>query len=168
MTSNAPSCSCCAPKPASDQLPTNGCPRCGVQSQHRVQAVTLRALLLEPEQSLVSQGDHLLCLSPACPVVYFDPAGGAAFTKDQLRVRVGFKEAVAPRPLCYCFGHSWESLREEWLATGHSTVAAAIREAMRTDGCRCEETNPKGVCCLGDVTEALNQIQAREAERHPK
>ncbi len=166
MTSNGQPCSCCTPRPELDPLSSHGCPRCGVRSQHRVKAVTLRALLLEPEQSLVSQDDYRLCLSPACPVVYFDPAGGAAFSKDQLSVRVGFKEGVAPRPLCYCFDHSWESLREEWLATGQSTVAASIRETMRSAGCHCEETNPKGVCCLADVAEALSQIQAHDTARH--
>jgi hypothetical protein len=101
-------------------------------------------------------------------VVYFDPEIGEVFGKAQLSVRVGFKETEAPRPLCYCFDHSWESLQQEWLATGQSTALATIRAAIRSAGCRCEETNPKGVCCLGDITEALNQIQAQGAERHPR
>jgi hypothetical protein len=98
-------------------------------------------------------------MSQDCPVVYFDPESGAAFTKDQVAIRVGFKETESPRPLCYCFDHSWETLKQEWLATGQSTALASIRDSIRSSGCRCEETNPLGVCCLPDVVKALELIQ---------
>lgn len=98
-------------------------------------------------------------MNPVCPVIYFDPGTSALFTKDQVSVRVGFKEVEAPRPLCYCFGHSWESIATEWSSTGKSTVIAAITESMRSEGCRCEVTNPAGICCLADVAKALEQIR---------
>jgi hypothetical protein len=123
------------------------------------QAITLKALLKGTEQGLVSVPEYRICMSQACPVVYFDPKSGAVFTKDQVAIRVGFKEIESPRPLCYCFDHSWESIQKEWLAIGQSTAIASIRESMRSTGCRCEETNPTGICCLADVAKALKQIQ---------
>ena len=159
MTSNGQPCSCDAPRPEPDRSSANGCPRCGNPSNRLVRAITLRALLKGPEQGLVSRPEYRLCTTQACPVVYFDPEGGAVFTKDQVSVRMGFKETDDPRPLCYCFDHSWESLRKEWLVTGQSTAVASIRESMRSRGCRCEETNPMGICCLAEVAKALEMIQ---------
>ena len=159
MTSNVQPCSCCTPRMEPDQSSVNGCPQCGVPSNRSAQAVTLKVLLKGPGQGLVSLPEYRICLSQACPVVYFDPGSGAVFTKDQVSVRVGFKETDAPRSLCYCFDHSWESLQKEWLGTGQSTAVDSIRESMRSTGCRCEETNPIGICCLADVAKALEQIQ---------
>lgn len=159
MTSNGQPCSCCATRAEPGRTSATGCPGCGVSPQHWVKAVTLRALLKGPEQGLVTKAEYRLCTNQACAVVYFDPEDGVAFTKDQVSVRVGFKESDAPRPLCYCFDHSWESLQKEWLVTGQSTVVASIRESIRSGRCRCEETNPLGRCCLAEVARAVEQIQ---------
>ncbi len=157
-------CSCCSPKEGPGRFAKVACPRCGSVSDTQVGAATLQALLVGPEKGFIYRDSYQLCLSQSCPVVYFDPETKAVFTKDKLSVRVGYKELAAPRPLCYCFGHAMESLREEWLTTGQSTVAHSIREAMRTEGCRCETTNPKGTCCLGDVIEALREVQSKTTE----
>ena len=168
MVAKGQSCSCCAPETIPESILAQGCPRCGVVSQHKVGAITLRALLADSEEDFVNRDDYLLCTTPECPVVYFDSESGAVYTKDQITVRVGFKETDSPRTLCYCFDHTWETMQKEWLAIGQCTTAASIRESIRSEGCRCEETNPKGICCLGDITEALHQIQAQGAERHPR
>jgi hypothetical protein len=44
-------------------------------------------------------------------IVYFD--NGQTFPKSQLNVAVGVKETQGERPLCYCFGHSVATLKEE-------------------------------------------------------
>jgi len=159
MTSVEQPCSCCVPRTEPVRPAAEVCPGCGVPSAWRVQAVTLRALLKGTEQGRVAMPEYRICMSQDCPVVYFDPADGALFTKEQVSVRVGFKERDDPRPLCYCFDHSWGSLRKEWSASGQSTALAAIRDSIRASGCRCEETNPLGVCCLPDVVKALQLIQ---------
>ena len=159
MTSNGQSCSCCTPEAEPGQSLANGCPQCGVHSNRSAQAVTQNALLKGIEQGLVTLPEYRICLSQACPVVYLDPESGAVFTKNQVSVRVGFKETDAPRPLCYCFDHSWESLQKERRATGQSTTIASIRESIQSAGRRCEEANPVGICCLADVAKALEQIQ---------
>lgn len=159
MPSNCQHSSCCAPRTEPDPPSEKACPACGVSSQRQVKAVTLQALLSGPVQGLVSKAVYQVCLNQACSAVYFDPSDGAVFTKEQVSVRIGFKEPDDPRPLCYCFDHSWESLRKEWLETGQSTATASIQASIRVRGCRCEETNPMGVCCLADVATALEEIQ---------
>ena len=74
-------------------------------------------------------------------------------------MRVGLKETESPTPLCYCFGHTAESAREEMVATGRSTVAERITAEVQAGNCSCEVKNPSGRCCLGDVNRAIRQIQ---------
>jgi hypothetical protein len=135
------------------------CPTCGNQGKP-VAPETLRALLQPSLQSHVQDAAYRFCASSTCPVVYFLPGTSQTFIREQLTVRVGVKETSAPRPLCYCFGHSEESLREEWLRKGKSTAVAAIQAAVKAGTCRCQVTNPQGNCCLGDVVQALQAIHA--------
>ena len=55
--------------------------------------------------------------------------------------------------LCYCFNHTQESIKQEWSTTGQTTVIADIKAKMKEPGCFCEESNPKGICCLKDVSD---------------
>ncbi len=64
-----------------------------------------------------------------------------------------------PHALCYCFGHSEESLRAEWQATGRLDSVEAIRAAVKEGRCQCEVMNPSGACCLGDVLKVAKAIQ---------
>ncbi len=125
----------------------------------------MRALLDPREVGEMGQGNWRFCATPGCEVVYFSPASGQTFRKNQLTVRVGIKETRAPRPLCYCFGHSLESLRTEWEATGRLDSVEAIRTAVKEGRCRCDQVNPSGACCLGDILKAAKKIQATNAPR---
>lgn len=69
------------------------------------------------------------------------------------------KEVEATPLLCYCFGHSLESLRAEWKANGRLDSVVAIRTAVKEGRCRCDQLNPSGTCCLGDVLKAAKKIQ---------
>jgi copper chaperone CopZ len=80
--------------------------------------------------------------------------------KDALKVRVGVKEKSGPRTVCYCFGHTVESIREEIEWTGQSSVAASITAKVKAGECSCETLNPKGSCCLGDINKAVKEAFA--------
>ncbi len=150
-----PRCDCCGEVPAAEAAP---CPGCGGAGRV-VGTPTLRALLAPRWAGEVPRGPWRFCASPACDLVYFGPAG--TYRKDQLRVRVGLKETEAPRPLCYCFGHSAESLRADWQATGRLDAVEEIRAAVKEGRCRCDVENPSGACCLGDVLKVAGAIQRR-------
>lgn len=155
------------------------CPACGKQAK-RVSPVTLGALLKDEfAQSFSGAGQTCgdsnsggcqpitgdtgwrFCDSQDCDVVYFSEEGDARFTKSQLKVPVGVKETRGERPLCYCFGHSVASIKEELRATGRSDALQDIRAKMKAPGCRCETANPAGTCCLGSVTKGI-QIAKEE------
>ncbi len=130
-----------------------------------MQPSTLKALLEVSARTEVDAGPWRFCGAPACDLVYFNPVTGRAFRKDRLTVRVGAKETEAPRPLCYCFGHSLESLRTEWATTGRLDSVEAIRAAVKEGHCRCDTLNPSGACWLGDVLKAAQAIQAASPSR---
>jgi hypothetical protein len=68
----------------------------------------------------------MFCKGLDCPVVYFT-AAGEVIHKSDVSVRVGVKEKCSPRPICYCFGHTVESIRDELGRGGRSTVIDSVR-----------------------------------------
>lgn len=147
---------CCAPRPAASTIP---CPDCGTEGKP-VQPLTLRALLQPNLRADVKEEAYRFCANPDCDLVYFRADGAQTFARADLTVRVGVKERNSPRPLCYCFGHSAESLREEWLRTGKSAILDAVKAEVKAGHCRCDVTNPSGACCLGDLTQELKALAA--------
>ena len=110
---------CCAPSAPPKNVAC--CPSSGTPGKV-VKPVTLRALLRPHLRDQVREERYRFCDDPACAVVYFSVDGSQVFTTADLIVRVGLKEREAPRPLCYCFGHSVESIEAEWRATGRTTA----------------------------------------------
>ncbi len=153
------------------------CPSCGYKAK-RVSTSTIGALLddqlAEPFTAdswscCVTEGKGCasikedtgwrFCPSQDCDVVYFTEEGDTQFTKPQLKVPVGVKESSGERPLCYCFGHSVGSIKEELGTKGRSDALEDIRAKMKDPGCHCETTNPSGSCCLGSVTNGIQIAQ---------
>lgn len=94
-------------------------------------------------------------------MAYFQPDKGIFFTTQDVRVRIGIKATTAPRPLCYCFGHTAEDIEDQVEHAGTSSIPAAIADQCRQGLARCEETNPQGACCLGDVRRAVQNAQEK-------
>lgn len=121
--------------------------------------VTLRTMLLmlKPEFfDQVGESQYRFCASCDCRVVYFSRE--RCFTTDDLRIRVGLKEKDGLIPLCYCFGFSEQDVREEIAAEGHTTIPQRISALIKERMCACEERNPSGACCLGEVARAVKHL----------
>jgi hypothetical protein len=132
-----------------------GCLSCEGQSR----PVNLRTMLLMLKPELfdqVGESQYRFCASPDCQVVYFSRE--RSFTTGDLRLRVGLKEKAGPIPLCYCFGFSEQTVREEIAAGGKTTIPQRITALVKERMCACEERNPSGGCCLGDVTRAVKRL----------
>jgi hypothetical protein len=131
-------------------------PSCQAQSH----PVTVRTmfLMLKPElfDQLSGDNQYRFCASPHCPVVYF--SADRCFRIDDLRIRVGLKEKDDPIPLCYCFGFTEEHVRHEIETTGGSTIHQHIKSLIKEGMCACEERNPSGMCCLGEVARAEHRF----------
>ncbi|RMD82373.1 MAG: hypothetical protein D6815_09390, partial [Candidatus Dadabacteria bacterium] len=122
--------------------------------------------LVRPEiaESLWDFGGFFYCDSPGCDAVYFCPGGDRVLGRSALKVRVGRKESAPPRPICYCFGFTYEDIEAEVEATGQSAIVGEITDRCRKGLDRCEETNPRGACCLGEVRAAVAQALKRKGQ----
>ena len=143
---------------------SSGCPSCGANGK-RVRPATVESLLKAEALARSSRTDGFrFCSTPSCDVVYFHPETSELFGRRDVRVRVGLKETAAPRQVCYCFDHTIEEIGEEVAASGTSRIPDEIAEMCRQGLDRCETTNPKGACCLGDVHKAVKKAQASPIE----
>jgi hypothetical protein len=113
-------------------------------------------------QKRMTEGRYRFCASQGCQVVYFAEDGSHVFKQPELTVRVGVKETEAPRPICYCFGHTIEDMEGQIRQTGRTTVPEDIRARLDTEGCHCEVTNPQGSCCLGVVLSVAEEAAKRQ------
>ena len=137
---------CCAVSDAEVHAPKQTCPRCGVRGR-RVKPITLSSLL-KPGASLPEDAWRF-CQTPACTAVYFGESSKAILEAAQLSVRVGLKESRSDRPICYCFGFTAADI--EAAARHPVTVFQQVTEHCRRGEDRCKQTNPQGICCLGNI-----------------
>ena len=134
------------------------CPSCGVEGV-RVEPITLKALLTsEAFRRGVPASPHY-CANARCDVVYFDQRASVVFRESEVTVPVHAKHPENEQlPVCYCFGHTLASIREEMMRTGSSTATKVITAEVRVGRCACEVRNPKGSCCLGEIAKAEHDV----------
>jgi len=113
--------------------------------------------LIEHALRRVMTVEHRFCPDPHCQVVYFD-AAGTQYTRADVRVRVWQKEPFGGRMVCYCFGENEADIRTEMERLGRSDAVGRVRRHIEAGRCACEVRNPRGVCCLGDVTAAVKRV----------
>lgn len=124
--------------------------------------VTIESLVSEPTRHRIGQIDGLrFCAARSCGVAYYASDSGRTIAKSDVRVRIGLKETEAPRSVCYCFDHTAEEIEAEVAATGTSRIADDILAKCRQGLDRCQETNPQGSCCLGNVRTVVKEAMAR-------
>ncbi len=125
-----------------------------------VEALTVKALLTEVALRRFAAADYRFCATAACPVVYF-ARSGEAFTTADLRVPVWQKQPFGHRMICYCFGENEDDMRREIEQHGRLEAVRRVRDHIAAGRCACEVRNPRGVCCLGEVTAAVARVAAR-------
>ena len=62
--------------------------------------------------------------------------------------------------ICYCFGENEADISAEVEQTGRYNAVERVRVHIASGRCACDVRNPKGACCLGDVTQAVKRITA--------
>ena len=139
------------------EQPSDICRSCGRRGQP-VPRETLESLLTPNALERLRPGPYFFVGYPACDIIYFSNEQNSYFARKDVRVIVGVKEDDRPTPICYCFGHTVESARDEILSTGKSTLAQDITREIRGGNCACEMKKPSGRCCLGEVNKAVQAI----------
>jgi hypothetical protein len=130
-------------------LPAPLCPRCGSPGR-RVPQTTVDHLVRDSAVGAAIHSEPKFCGTLECDVVYFDEVGGTV-SKHDLRVLVFCKETSPSRPVCYCFGYSVADVVAANEEKDENRIVTAITSACGQGLDRCEETNPEGRCCLGNV-----------------
>lgn len=148
---------CCGPAAPND-APSLTCPTSG-SGGVSVDRQTVKALLTEQALARLTSGDYRFCPDAACTVVYFNSAGHV-FTTADVRVRVWHKERFGGRMICYCFGETEAAIAEEIRQHGRSAAVERVREHIKADHCACDIRNPRGACCLGDITRTVTAMEA--------
>lgn len=135
---------------------TGCCPACGSTGK-AVQMQTVRAMVAVSLHEVRGQR-YRFCVTPACPVVYYDVVVGASFTQEQLREPVYQKQPGRDDSLlCYCFRHTVGAVRNGDRERQESIVAN-ITAGIQAGHCACELRNPQGACCLGNVRGLMRRL----------
>lgn len=158
--------SCCEQPECSDRTAPMICPASGTKGAP-VDLQTVKALLTTAALQRVEPRAYRFCTDPACEVVYFDDRGHTFSTAD-LRAGVWQKQPEGDRVLCYCFGENESNIRAEIAVGGYSRAAERLRAHIQAGRCACEIRNPRGTCCLGDVTTAVKRLVAAVAPSRPE
>ncbi len=136
---------------ARDSLASQVCPSCRKRGLP-VGTSTLEALL--KPGTAHPPGEYRFCATQACPAVWYSEAGTTFGVKD-CRVQVAAKSTDPTRTLCYCFGYSAHDILADREAQDSPGIPATIADRCKRGEDRCEETNPRGRCCLGDIYRLL-------------
>lgn len=116
-------------------------------------AITLKALLSGEGLRRGVPPAPRFCGTLGCPAVYFDNSVPVVFEEAFVTVTVHAKHPEdGSVPVCYCFGHTPETIRHELASTGRSNASKTIAAEVKAGHCACEVKNPNGTCCLGEVT----------------
>lgn len=119
----------------------------------------VKALLTESALARLRCVSHRFCRTPDCRVVYYDETAGTYF-REEIRVCVWQKESYGDRPICYCFGETEATIREELKHSGESGAVQRVRQHIEAGRCACDVRNPRGDCCLGDLALAVKRVLA--------
>jgi len=143
------------------------CPECGATGR-KVGRITLQALLTEEARTRLGDLEqYRFCKTRTCDVVYFAERQPIAFRRADLRVPVFQKSTEPSRLVCYCFEHKVSEIEDEVRRTGASTVPASIGQQCKAGLDHCEDMNPQGSCCLGNVRQVMKQAQASRGLNAP-
>jgi len=147
---------CCCPEPtaAGEAL---ACSQCQTASKP-VDALTVKALLTASALTRFARIAYRFCPNTTCDVVHF-AEHAPTFSKQDVRVPVWQKEPVGERTVCYCFGENESDIAEEIDRTGESLAVHRVRRHIAAGRCACEIRNPRGACCLSDVTAAVERMR---------
>ena len=140
------------------------CPVSGTLSK-KVLHETLDNLIVQDKRHLISEEvQYYYCSESDCPVIYFSNEEAPVIEKSDLSVKVFFKDNGEDVNVCYCFNWTRKRITDQIESTGSSTAFDEITDEVKAGRCECEKKNPKGDCCLGDVSrftaEVINPITA--------
>jgi len=147
---------CCSTNnKSSTHQQTLSCPHCHEKGKS-VDIITLKSLLRPDAMKRLDSSLHYqFCRTADCPVVYFYES--VFFRKEEIVVIVFQKEILPSALVCYCFGFDRKALIDNAHQNGKSSIQETIKQYVKDKKCACEIRNPQGSCCLGNISQVVNQ-----------
>lgn len=133
------------------------CPLCGNKGKS-VSSKTINSLVKPEKLSLLKSADGFyFCATPNCSVAYFNPVSGEVIYTADVKVVIYQKSKDPERPICYCFNHTVKEIIEDFNKHGRSLIVEEMKAKCSAGQARCEETNPQGSCCLGNIQKLIKE-----------
>jgi copper chaperone CopZ len=122
-----------------------------------VQPITIRSLVgADARKRLPTEEGFRFCPAPDCDTVYSHAASGTTVSTADVSVEVFQKSSRGERPVCYCFDHCVEDVRQD---ASDGRILADIEDKCNNGLDRCEEMNPRGRCCLVNVRRVMSEME---------
>lgn len=135
------------------------CPHCS-NAGVVVEFITPQTLLKDIHKKLLRINCiYKFCKNPDCDVAYFTEDPHHLFTKENLSVKATLKDKSLDVKVCYCFGHTRQSILTELQISGDTNALEDVKSKMIDPGCFCERSNPQGGCCLGNVSSWIKEAK---------
>lgn len=122
----------------------------------------MKALLTSEALARLNLAGFYFCSNELCDTVYFSDAGQVFQTVD-VTAQPWHKQPAGDRTFCYCFGENEAALHLELASSGRIGAIERVRHHIAERRCACDIRNPRGVCCLGDLTAAVREILERQS-----
>lgn len=119
---------------------TEPCPRCR-RPGLPVKSVTVASLAKE-EKLPLPEREYFLCVTPECPVAYYDEA--VLLEEKDLQVPVWFKQHTGPVLVCYCAGVTDAEILAHLERGCCSSLADIQNHTGANTGGQCLTKNPAG------------------------
>ena len=126
-----------------------------------VDLATVKALLITEALAQLEIVTFRFCPDPLCDIVYASDTG-QIFRVGDVRVPVWQKLPAGERVLCYCFGENERDIQTEIAVHGSTAVISRVRGHIAERRCACDVRNPRGACCLAELTAAVKRLQAEQ------
>jgi len=133
---------CCTTTQDQQTPKRHACPE-NDQEYIKVPYQTILHHLKEPWNVALEEKAYYFCDDSECDVVYFG-LDDTKIVKNQLRTKIGIKEASDDSLICYCFGVSKHE------AKSNQQAKEFVIEKTKQKLCECNTLNPSGRCCLKD------------------
>ncbi|MBC8346214.1 MAG: hypothetical protein ISR82_05270 [Candidatus Marinimicrobia bacterium] len=154
---------CCSETNSDQSFGKQVCQTCGEKGK-KVELATIRSLTRRDHPLYAELKSGFICTNPDDNTVYYSEENDIIIYHNDLVTSFHLKNPDDKQNLCYCFQHSRRAIKEDITKNGHSRIELSIREKVKQGACTCEVSNPKGKCCLGDVSGFVKNLQKGNIE----
>lgn len=136
------------------------CPVCG-KAGMAVKNTTIKHLVYNDLIRNPGEGEHYLCTSAGCDVVYYQAGSTNIFLQADVKVPVWFKEGASPKYICYCNMVTEDQIIDAAVNQNAGSLSDLVRLTGVMKNGQCLTKNPTGRCCSTVINNLLADLKKR-------